>query len=244
MNPQLLPYHIFPLGDSAVTIEFGNEITETINAHVIARVNQILKNPFPGMIEVLPAYNSLTIFYEIGNVKKTHPGNSTTFETVKQLINTLFQLPVEHKEISQRLLKIPVCYDPGFASDMNKITRTNNISAEEVIQIHTSNIYKVYMLGFLPGFAYMGEVDDKIVMPRKDQPENILAGSVGIAGKQTGIYPLSSPGGWNIIGRTPLKIFDSTKEDPALLKTGDRVQFYIINITEYDKILSAESLQR
>ena len=119
---------------------------------------------------------------------------------------------------------------------MQPLASTKNILVDEVIQIHVSKKYKVYMLGFLPGFPYMGAVDEQIAMPRKATPVNIKEGSVGIAGKQTGIYPLASPGGWQIIGRTPLSLFDTTREEPTLLRAGDIVQFYSISKNEFEGI--------
>ena len=133
----------------------------------------------------------------------------------------------------QRKISIPVCYSRAFAPDIEFIASEKNISIEKIIQLHTSKSYTVYMIGFLPGFSYMGEVAEAIAIPRKIQPVSVAAGSVGIAGKQTGIYPLESPGGWQIIGRTPLKIFDKGKSDPVLLQPGDEIQFYSISEDEF-----------
>jgi inhibitor of KinA len=132
-----------------------------------------------------------------------------------------------------RLITIPVCYEAEFAPDIEALATQKNIAVEEVIRIHSSGEYRVYMLGFLPGFCYLGEVDERIVVSRKPQPQTVVAGSVGIAGKQTGIYPMASPGGWQIIGRTPLKLFDAQKEQPALLMAGDRIRFTSITKNEF-----------
>jgi inhibitor of KinA len=135
------------------------------------------------------------------------------------------------------LVTVPVCYDMEFGNDLNYIASQNNISPEEIIHYHTSGIYRVYMLGFLPGFAYMGEVNEKIISPRKQQPVQVQAGSVGIAGKQTGIYPFTSPGGWQIIGRTPLTLFDKKNtEQPTIFKAGDKVKFISISKDEFEDI--------
>lgn len=234
MSSPSIPYQIFPLGDAAVTIDFGNIIDETINKVVIARFHQLIGTPIPGMIDAVPAYSSLTIHYDIAIVKKTDPKSETVFETVKNHLEDQLKLPLKEIVTQQRLIKIPVCYEDRFATDTQKLIAAKNISKEELISIHTQKTYKVFMMGFLPGFAYMGQVDDKIAMPRKQQPEFVAAGSVGIAGKQTGIYPLIAPGGWNIIGRTPLKLFDTDKPEPILLGTGDTIQFYPITKAEYD----------
>ena len=236
MSYQGFPYRIFPLGDAAITIDFGNCIDETINNEVIARFNQLEQQPLPGMIDAVPAYSSLTVYYDVMMLKKKIPLHKSVYEWMRQQLEERLQQPVQQNQIKERLLHIPVCYDEEFAMDLLQLAATKNISVDEVIQIHTAKQYKVYMLGFLPGFAYMGEVDDKITMPRKPQPVNIAEGSVGIAGKQTGIYPLASPGGWQIIGRTPLKLFDASREEPILLRTGDTVQFYSITKNEFEFI--------
>lgn len=234
MNSSIIPYRIFPLGDSAITVDFGNCIDEAINKEVIRRFNQLQQQPFAGMIEAVPAYSSLTIHYNMLALKKKVAAGVTIFEWVQQQLLERLNQPVENLASKERLMKIPVCYEKGFAPDIDQLAATRNISVEEVIQTHTSKNYKVYMLGFLPGFTYMGEVDEKIAIPRKPQPVNIVAGSVGIAGKQTGIYPLPSPGGWQIIGRTPLKLFDAKRDEPTLLRAGDEIQFYSISKSEYE----------
>ena len=171
-------------------------------------------------------------------IKKKSSHYQNAYEWMRQQLEERLQQPVQQDQITGRLLKIPVCYDEEFAWDIQRLATTKNIAVDEVIQIHTAKQYKVFMLGFLPGFPYMGELDEKIAMPRKPQPVNIIEGSVGIAGKQTGIYPLSSPGGWQIIGRTPVKMFDSNKKEIAFLQAGDTVQFYSITSDEFKDIKS------
>ena len=185
------------------------------------------------MVEAVPAYSTLTIYYNPLLLRKRVRPGTTVFEWVKEELEEKLKAPVQKNIIAERLIRIPVCYEDEFSSDLQQLAAAKNMFADEVIQIHTSSNYKVYMIGFLPGFAYMGEVDEKIAMHRKPQPQNVLAGSVGIAGKQTGIYPLASPGGWQIIGRTPLKLFDAGREEPVLLKAGDTVQFYSISNHEF-----------
>ncbi len=226
-------YNIYPLGDSALTIDFGNRIDEAINDQVLARFYDLQQNPLPAMIEAVPAYSSLTIFYDPYEIKKIIHSVSA-FEWMKsQTKNWLNQsFPIGEK--TNNLITIPVCYDDVYAPDLKHICQAKNISKEELINIHTGKTYRVYMLGFLPGFAYMGELDQAISFPRKQQPGITAAGSVGIAGKQTGIYPVQSPGGWQIIGRTPLKMFDPTKECPTLLKAGDEIRFKSISKHEFN----------
>ena len=236
MNYPVIPYRIFPLGDTAVTVDFGNCIDEAINREVIARFHQLQQHPLPGMIEAAPAYSSFVVYYDVLKVRKAIPPGDTAFEFIKQQLEERLKQPIQQNIEPGRLIKIPVCYESAFAPDIQYLSATKNISIDGVIHTHTSKPYKVYMLGFLPGFAYMGEVDEKIAIPRKPQPVNIVEGSVGIAGKQTGIYPLASPGGWQIIGRTPLKLFEVTKEEPTLFRAGDIVQFYSISKKEFKTI--------
>lgn len=234
MNQNKLPYSIFSLGDAAITIDFGNMIDQAINHQVLSRFHQLRENPFLGIIDIVPAYSSLTIHYDIAKVRQHNSGTETAFQTVKQLLEEKMKQPFPERTTEKRLIKIPVCYEAEYAPDLQHFISAKNISREELIALHIQKIYTVFMVGFLPGFAYMGEVDEKIAMPRKQQPNIVAAGSVGIAGKQTGIYPLISPGGWHIIGRTPLKLFDANREEPILMKAEDTIQFYSISKAEYE----------
>ena len=153
---------------------------------------------------------------------------------MKDKINRLF-VPAGEGPTLKRLIKIPVCYAPTFGWDLAEIAAQTGLLLSEIIEIYTSVKYKVYMIGFLPGFAYMGEVDERIAVPRKREPRlKIEPGCVGIAGRQTGIYPLASPGGWQIVGRTPLKLFDKNKSEAVLLKAGDEIQFFSISEDEFE----------
>jgi len=217
---QLSPYTIFPLGDNAVVLVFGNIIDEQINKLVHSIFYQLQNDPIPGMTEAVPGYSSLTIYYDVLFIRN-------------KLDKDLSTENIETGD-PQVLIKIPVCYDKEYGTDLDFIALQNNIPVEEIIQLHSSATYRVYMLGFLPGFTYMGLVDERISSPRKQQPTPVEAGSVGIAGRQTGIYPFKSPGGWQIIGRTPWKLFDKGKVNPVLFKSGDHVQFYSITIEEFN----------
>lgn len=232
MNIPAFPYRIFSLGDQALTIDYGNVIDETINEEVIARYYQLKNEHIDGITELIPAYSSLTICYDLITIKK-QAGSLNGFDWVKKLVEEKLEQPRPFLENKRDHIKIPVCYDREFGVDLYAIAESKNLSIDEIISIHCSKKYKVFMLGFLPGFAYMGTVDDRIAMPRKSHPVNVIAGSVGIAGTQTGIYPLLSPGGWQIIGRTPMALFNSSKEQPTLLKAGDSVSFYPIAKKEF-----------
>ncbi|MBL0233856.1 MAG: 5-oxoprolinase subunit PxpB [Chitinophagaceae bacterium] len=213
---------LFPLGDSAITIDYGNIIDEAINDKVLARFHDLQKHPLPGMIEAIPAYSSLTIVYDLFKLRSLVKQGSIYAWFAEQVKDWLGQDLAIGKE-TFRSIRIPVCYD---GPDLISVAEQKGISPEEVIRLHLEGRYRVYMLGFLPGFAYMGKLSPKLFMPRKKQPENMLAGSVAIAGDQTGIYPLNSPGGWWVIGRTDVQLFDASSYEPCLLRPGDRIEFY------------------
>jgi inhibitor of KinA len=233
--PEQAEYTIFPLGDTAVTIDFGNSIDEAINQDVLSLFHSLKKNFIPGIIELVPAYSSLTVYYDMLVVRKNNPQYKSAYDALKETIEAKLLEPPVHPDISSQSVKIPVCYDQEFAPDTEELTTAKNISVDDLIRIHTSKTYSVYMLGFLPGFTYMGKVDDEIAIPRKVNPRyRVEAGSVGIAGHQTGIYPLPSPGGWQIIGRTPVSLFNAGTQELTLLKPGDKVQFYSISKDEFN----------
>ena len=227
-------YRIFPLGDSAITVDFGNFIDEEINLNVLARYQQLTNDPIEGVIEIVPAYSSLTLHYDMLKVARNIPRGLLAWHWMREEVEKRFQQSVAVQSYNDTLVKIPVCYDTFFAPDLESLAESKGLSMEEVVNLHLSKSYRVYMLGFLPGFAYLGQVDDKLATPRKPQPVEVAAGSIGIAGHQTGIYPMVSPGGWHIIGRTPVHLFDSDNENPAMLKPGDSVQFVSISLHEFE----------
>lgn len=225
------PYTIFPLGDSALTIDFGNVINDGINKKMLQLYHQISEANIPGITGLIPAYSSLTICYDIYLMKGAQ---HTAFDTMTACIEKIAQEKTKAFEPAKRIVDVPVCYHDKYALDIHEIALQKNVSVEEIIQIHTSKTYRVYMIGFLPGFAYMAEADERIAVPRKKEPRTkVDAGSVGIAGKQTGIYPLASPGGWQIIGRTPLLLFNKNAINPVLFQPGDEVNFYSITEDEF-----------
>ena len=225
-----MDYKIFPISENALTIDFGNIISVELNERVLELADIIERNKFPGFIEIVPAYSSLTIFYDFLRIHKNNSTFLTAFEFVRDWLEQNIKRLSTVKFSLHQLIKIPVDYSEDLAPDLDFVAQTADLSKEEVINIHTSTVYRVFMVGFLPAFAYMGEVDMRIATPRKQIPrKKIEKGSVGIAGKQTGIYPLESPGGWQIIGKTGLELFRPNKNEISLLKTGDQVQFYDIN---------------
>lgn len=234
-------YKISFVNDFAAAIDFGNVIDKKINAKAIALFNYLTRHPVEGMIEAIPAYSSVAIYFDILLLRKQVSSHRKVYEWIQNKLNQVMLNEFTAFEAIPDLIRIPVCYDDEFGNDLSWMAEQKNLTREEIIHLHSSRQYRVYMLGFLPGFSYMGEVDERIVVPRKPEPHPILAGSVGIAGKQTGIYPLNSPGGWQIIGRTPLKMFDKNKIEPCLLKAGDAVEFYSIAIDEFNYMLKNPS---
>ena len=230
-------YKIYFVNDSAAAIDFGNVIDKDINAKAIALFNYLTQHPIEGMIEAIPAYSSVSVYFDIPALRKKISSHKNAYEWIQDKLNQVMLNEFTGLETIPDLIRIPVCYDDEFANDLPWMAEQKNLTREEIVHLHSSRQYRVYMLGFLPGFPYMGEVDKRIVVPRKPEPQAILAGSVGIAGKQTGIYPLNSPGGWQIIGRTPLKMFNKNNIEPCLLKAGDAVEFYSITIDEFNYML-------
>lgn len=227
-------YTIFPLGDSAITIDFGNIIDSNINEQVINLCRTVTTANLDGVKDVVPAYCSLTIHYDVVAISDFYSGISA-FSILKQKLQDFLLQNIQVIKQTARQVIVPVCYAEKWALDYEEIQKLTGLPFYEIVQIHTAKRYKVYMIGFLPGFAYMGEVDEQIAVPRRQEPRvKIEAGYVGIAGKQTGVYPLTSPGGWQIIGRTPLKLFDKSKEEPVFFNAGDEVQFFSITEDEFE----------
>ena len=224
---------ISPLSDSALLVSFGNLIDESINRKVLYLFYHLKELCIPSVKDIVPAYSSLAIHYD-STVLQQKNITGTAFEILSGEIKKIAGNYIETPLPPSRTIKVPICYSERFALDIREIAGEKKIPVEEVKRIHMQKRYRVYMIGFLPGFAYMGEVDEQIAMPRRQQPRtNVEAGSVGIAGKQTGIYPFTSPGGWQIIGKTPLSLFNKDKEDPVLFHPGDEVEFYSITEDEF-----------
>jgi len=219
-----------PAGDSALVIIFGNEINEKVNkkVHTVAKA---IENSSPEwLIEVVPTYTSVYVYYDPIRISY-----SEVMEALKPF------LVAEPKEEEMRVIEIPVAYGGEFGPDIEFVAKYNGLSVDDVIEIHSKPLYRVYMLGFLPGFAYLGGMDERIATPRLEKPRlKVPAGSVGIAGKQTGWYAIESPGGWRLIGRTPLKTFDPTKSPPSIVHPGEYVKFVPIDEREFWEIYKRE----
>jgi inhibitor of KinA len=215
---------IYAIGDGAITLSLGNQVNDFLNKKVIAVQQWIWQNRFSGLKDVVVGYTTCTLYYDAFIIKQQY-NTAAAYNWVKQFLEKAFHESLVELYTQPRTIHIPVCYDADFGTDIKTLAESKSITAETLINIHSSATYRVYMVGFLPGFAYMGTVDATIAMPRKQQPQTVAAGSVGIAGYQTGIYPISSPGGWHIIGRTPLPLFTVNNQPPVLLQAGDEVRF-------------------
>ena len=222
----MLSTRIFPLGESAITVEFGNEMSEPLNDAANNLAAHFDKNRFPGFVEAVPAIASATIFFELLEVRRNFPGHSTAFEAITILIEKAVEDLADSPAVNSRVVEIPVSFRAENALDLEFIAETSGLSRQGVIEVFLSNTYRVYMLGFLPGFAYMGIVDERIAVPRRSSPRlTVPKGSVGIAGRQTGIYPNESPGGWQIIGRTDRELLTGNERTPCLFQPADTVRF-------------------
>jgi inhibitor of KinA len=232
-------YSIYPLGDTALVIDFGNVINEQINKKVLHLFSALKERSLFYVVDIVPAYSSVAVYYDLLAAERIKESKETIYEAVAEEMEKIMAQQKEEYSTTPRMIEVPVCYAGKYALDIDEIAQQKNISIEEIIHLHTAKKYRVYMIGFLPGFAYMGEVDERIAAARKSQPRlNVQSGSVGIAGKQTGIYPLASPGGWQIIGRTPLLLFNKSRQDPVLFSPTDEVQFYSITENEFENYQS------
>lgn len=224
---------IIAASDSSLLVEFGNAVSQEFHTRVLALFRALLAERDPRVRNLHPGYASLLIDFDV--LQLSHEALSAH---VRELDNVA---PVS-KNVSARTVEIPVCYDVEFGPDLVDVAEHNGIGPEDVIRLHTSATYLVFFLGFSPGFAYLGGLPEKLRTPRLVTPRGrVAAGSVGIAGEQTGVYPIESPGGWRLIGRTPHKMFDATSNPPTRLEPGDLVRFTATDRKSFDKMRSQSS---
>jgi len=210
-----------PVGDHAILAVFGETIDLQVNRRVHALDRLFAREPFEGQIETVPTYNSFLLYYD--------PLRVDYAQALQEIQARVQQLELADAQPA-RLVEIPVRYGGEYGPDLDFVARHNRLSPEEVIRIHTSRDYPVYMMGFTPGFPYLGGMDERIAAPRLPSPRTLVkAGSVGIAGAQTGVYSIDSPGGWQLIGWTNVKLFDPEAEQPFLLAPGDVIRFIRLN---------------
>lgn len=234
LNRIFKSYHF---SESAVLLSFGDE-TNSSTTKNIRLVNEALrKNPFPGFIETVPAYTTLTVFYNLSEVISSNLHGHTAFDKVTGYVDALQLVPFETDNVQTVL--IPVCYEGVHAPDMEELTRHSGLTAQEVILLHSEPEYEVIMLGFMPGFPYLTGMNSRLQIHRKARPrKRVPEGAVGIAGTQTGIYPFAAPGGWQLIGRTPMQLFNVLQEPPSLLQAGSKVKFAPISSSEFERLMS------
>jgi len=226
---------IVPAGDSALVVELEERIDPAVNARAIALAESIQSAGLAGIRDVVPTFRSVTVYFD---------PLRTNYDALLAHIETAGRRAPAAAAAATAPIRIPVCYGGEFGPDLADVAAYAGLRESEVIERHSSRLYRVFALGFVAGFAYLGIVDEAIAMPRHATPRvRVPAGSVGIAGVQTGIYPAETPGGWRVIGRTPVKPFDLSRPDPFLMKAGDAVQFYVIHRGEYE-VLERESSRR
>lgn len=221
MGPQLLP-----CGDSALSVQFGNTIDPSIIRQVHFLFEQLKARPPAGLMDMIPSYRSLLIQFDpvlLG------------FEDLRQFVTSLWDSSEIDFQSDGRLIEIPVCYGGDLGPDLDEVASFHDLTREEVISTHSGVLYQVYMIGFTPGFPFLGGLDRRLITPRKENPRPLVpAGTVGIADRQTGIYPIDSPGGWQLIGRTPIRIFDLNRMKPFYLTPGDQIKFIPISREAFD----------
>jgi len=210
-------YVFLPVGDCALTVEFGRDINEELSGKVRSLALALKKAAIPGVLEWIPTYRSILLCYDPSKI---------TCRRLMALLRRLIQRAGQAVQQGRRVWYIPVCYGGAYGEDLDFVALNAGMTPEEVIKMHSGVEYRIYMLGFLPGFAYLGGLDKQIHTPRLKTPRTrIPPGSVGIGGEQTGIYPIASPGGWQLIGRTPVKPYDPNRALPILFEAGDFLKF-------------------
>lgn len=228
---------ITPLGDNALVLELGSVIDEPTHRRVRAAWRALAAPPLPAVSELVPAYTSVTVFYDPwAAVQAGAPAQGIT-EWLAAKLRERLKNPPKTGKAKPRVVEIPVCYGGEFGPDLGRVAAQARLTPEEVIRRHGQAEYLVHLIGFAPGFPYLGGLPPELQTPRHPKPRmTVPPGSVGIGGAQTGIYPLATPGGWNLIGRTPLRLFRPAEDPPVLLRAGDRVKFRAIGREEFAKL--------
>jgi len=220
-------------GDRSLLAEFGDRIDPVVNQKVRSMAIALEQNMPKGLIEITPSYRSLLLVYD---------PSATSPAVLKKALASTEQRLAEISIPEPKLVEIPVCYGGELGPDIKYVAESNHLTVEEVVQIHSEQEYLIYMVGFTPGFPFLGGLPETLHTPRLETPRTLVPeGSVGIASAQTGIYPVASPGGWQLIGRTPVKLFVPERENPILYQAGDRIRFKPINRDEYNRIAEKES---
>ena len=225
-----------PLGDNALMLEVGDVIDEPTHRRVQEVWRVLAAAPLPGVIELVPAYTTVTLFYDPALAVQAGAAEDDIYEWLVAQAKERLEHPPKMEKAKGRTVEIPVCYGGEFGPDLGLVAKQAKLSPEEVVRRHAKPEYLVYLVGFAPGFPYLGGLPKELETPRHAKPRMVVPpGSIGIGGAQTGIYPFATPGGWNLIGRTPEKIFRPAEHPPVLLRAGDRVKFRAITAEEFAK---------
>ena len=226
-------WRIEPMGDRCLIVEFGQRVDEEINRTARSVADYLMAHPIEGVVDVVPAFTSVAVHYR----PEALPDSSAREPPHRRLrgrIEAILAQGVARPRDVPRLVEVPVCYGDAFGPDLAEVAAACGLSPEQVIELHGASPHVVYMLGFAPGFPYLGGLDPRLAMPRRATPRTrIPAGTVAIAREQTAIYSLETPGGWNLIGRTPLKLFTPQASPPCLLQLGDSVRFVPISLERF-----------
>ncbi|HVT74754.1 MAG TPA: 5-oxoprolinase subunit PxpB [Lacunisphaera sp.] len=231
---------ITPLGDMALQIEVGDTIDEPTHRRVQLAWRALTSAPLPGVVEVVPAYTTVTVYYDPALVVEAGAPENGVAAWLGTRVAERLKAPPKADKVKPRLVEVPVCYEAEFAPDLALVAKHAGLKPEEVVRLHSAQQYLVYMIGFAPGFPYLGGLPKVLETPRHAKPRMVIPpGSVAIGGAQTGIYPLATPGGWNLIGRTPLRLFRPEEDPPVLLCAGDNVKFRPIDRDEFARLEAA-----
>lgn len=229
-------HSVAPLGDQSLFVTLGEDISPDTHRLVRTLTEGLENRQFPWIDEIVPSYTGVAVYYDAYKLYSEFPDASpygTAATSLSEFISTL----KEETTTEERIVEVPVCYGGDYGPDLSVVAEENGLKEEEVITLHSSINYLVYMLGFAPGFPFLGGMDERIATPRKESPRlRVPSGSVGIAGSQTGVYPVDTPGGWQLIGRTPLVLFNAEETPPSYIQPGDRVKFYSVSPEEFKRL--------
>jgi inhibitor of KinA len=233
----IAPLGVVPLGDSAAYVEFSTTLDLDVNNAVQRLALAILKQKVPWIRDVVPALGGVALHFDVDN--EAFPGQP--LEAALELVKESLKQSHAAKDNPGSEVELPVCYEREFALDLVEVSRKAEVTPEEVASRHAAAEYRVLMMGFAPGHAYMGGLDPKLAVPRRASPRAVVpAGSVAIANEQTVVYPYAISGGWNVIGRTPMVLFDASRQRPSLLWPGDRVRFRAITRAQFIEMAAAQ----
>lgn len=223
---------ILPLGDRAILVEFGSGIDEPTRLQVRASFEQLSSRSLAGVLAIVPGFASIAVHYDPAQVARAV--GATPHAAITAAVEDVLRTVVATPSGEARLVEIPVCYDPTLAPDLDEVAAHAQLTPAQVVELHSAPDYVVHMIGFLPGFPYLGGLDQRLTTPRRSSPRTrVPAGSVAIGGSQTGVYTIDSPGGWQLIGRTAIRLFDVERDPPTQLQIGDSVRFRPVTLAEH-----------